>query len=147
MASACLSLSKSEPLMLTRENYDKIRSWCGDTLPPYDEVRQKYDANRRFFNNEFKLQEVIREDNEATKTGAKYDHETVKPERLTRILIRSCSQPGDLVVVPFSGSGTECAMAAKEQRHFIGYEIDQKHADTSRARCQKILTQPELFKQ
>ena len=57
---------------------------------------------------------------------AKYDHDTVKPETLTRALIMTCSRPNDLVVVPFAGSGTECAMAVKEGRKTIGFEITEK---------------------
>ena len=39
-------------------------------------------------------------------------------------IIQTCSRKGDLVLVPFSGSGTECAMAAKEGREFIGFNAD-----------------------
>jgi hypothetical protein len=80
-----------------------------------------------------------------TKTGAKYDHETVKPETLTRALILTCSRVNDLVVVPFAGSGTECAMSVKEGRKTIGFEITEKHAKMSNDRVQNILRQPSLF--
>jgi site-specific DNA-methyltransferase (adenine-specific) len=83
-------------------------------------------------------------DQEAHITG-KYDHDTVKPETLTRALILTCSRKNDLIVVPFSGSGTEVAMSAKEKRPFIGYEITKKHALISQARANKILTEPTMF--
>ena len=51
----------------------------------------------------------------------------------------------DLVVVPFAGSGTECAMAVKEGRKTIGFEITEKHAKMSNDRVQNILRQPSLF--
>ena len=79
------------------------------------------------------MQEVLNFSNEQAKIGAKYDHDTVKPETLTRALILTCSRPDDLVVVPFAGSGTECAMAVKEGRKTIGFEITEKHA-----KCQMI---------
>jgi len=72
-----------------------------------------------------------------------YDHETKKPETLTRALILTCSKPNDLVFVPFAGSGTECAMAKKEKRQFIGYDIDKKNVDMSNNRCDAI--PPTLF--
>ena len=111
----------------------------------YEELRKEYEELRRPFANYFKLQEIFRFSNEAVKTGAKYDHDTVKPETLTRALIMTCSRQNDLVVVPFAGSGTECAMAVKEGRKTIGFEITEKHAKMSNERVQNILRQPSLF--
>ena len=51
----------------------------------------------------------------------------------------------DLVFIPFAGSGTECAMAVKEGRKTIGFEITEKHAKMSNDRVQNILRQPSLF--
>lgn len=146
VASACLSLDKAEPTMLTKEMYEKLQDWCKPFLTtPYELLRAEYELLRRPFNNQFKLQEIVRYSNEASKTGAKYDHETVKPETLTRALILTCSRPNDLVVVPFAGSGTECAMSVKENRKTIGFEITEKHAKMSNDRVQNILRQPSLF--
>ena len=75
----------------------------------------------------------------------KYDHDTKKPETLTRALILTCSRKNDLVVVPFAGSGTECAMSAKEKRRFVGFEITEKHANMANERAKKILKAPTLF--
>ena len=50
-----------------------------------------------------------------------------------------------IVLTPFSGSGTECAMSVKEKRNFIGYEITEKHAKMSQERANKILKEPTLF--
>ena len=120
-----------------------------DNLPierkEYEELRQEYEELRRPFTNYFKLQEIFRFSNEAVKTGAKYDHDTVKPEILTRALIMTCSRVNDLVVVPFAGSGTECAMAVKEGRKTIGFEITEKHAKMSNDRVRNMLRQPSLF--
>ena len=111
----------------------------------YEHLRTEYEHLRRPFNNVFNLQEVLNFSNEAVKVGNKYDHETVKPETLTRALILTCSRKDDLVIVPFAGSGTECAMSVKEGRKFIGYEITEKHATMSQKRVDEILKQPKLF--
>lgn len=120
-----------------------------DNLPikrtEYEHLRTEYEHLRRPFNNVFNLQEVLNFSNEAVKIGAKYDHETVKPESLTRALILTCSRKGDLVVVPFAGSGTECAMSAKEDRPFIGYDIERKYVDMANERVKNILINPQLF--
>ena len=132
-------------------NIPNVEQWkilC-DNLPiertEYDALRTEYEYLRRPFNNLFNLQEVLNFSNEQAKTGAKYDHDTVKPETLTRALILTCSRENDLVVVPFAGSGTECAMSAKEKRPFIGYEITEKHAKMSQERANKILSEPTMF--
>jgi DNA modification methylase len=111
----------------------------------YDALRTEYEYLRRPFNNVFNLQEVLNFSNEAVKVGNKYDHDTVKPETLTRALILTCSRVNDLVIVPFAGSGTECAMSAKENRPFIGYEITEKHVKMSNKRVGQILSNPTLF--
>ena len=128
----------------TKEMYLKLQK-TGFFRKEYEKLRKEYEELRRPFANYFKLQEIFRFSNEAVKTGAKYDHDTVKPETLTRALILTCSRPNDLVVVPFAGSGTECAMAVKESRKTIGFEITEKHAKMSNDRVQNILCQPSLF--
>jgi len=125
-------------LPIERKEYEELRK-------EYEELRKEYEELRRPFSNHFKLQEILRFSNEATKTGAKYDHDTVKPETLTRALILTCSRPNDLVVVPFSGSGTECAMAAKENRNFWACDIEKKYVDMSNNRCREALQTQSLF--
>ena len=126
------------------ENYKKLQK-SGRFQKPYEELRKEYEELRRPFINHFKLQEILRFSNEATKTGSKYDHDTVKPETLTRALILTCSRPNDLVVVPFAGSGTEVAMAIKEGRKAIGFDIEEKYIEMGNKRCETILAQPQLF--
>tara|TARA_R110002072_G_scaffold277494_1_gene439219 strand:+ start:68 stop:982 length:915 start_codon:yes stop_codon:yes gene_type:complete len=138
VASACLSLDKAQPMMFTEEFYIKLQKWC------YPYLQKDYNDLRRPFNNKFNLQEVLNFSNEAVKTGAKYDHDTVKPETLTRALIMTTAKENDLVIVPFAGSGTECAMAVKEKCNFYGFEITRKHAEMSNKRVNKIMCNPCL---
>jgi site-specific DNA-methyltransferase (adenine-specific) len=123
----------------------KIENKYEELRKDYEELRKDYEELRRPFENIFKLQEIINYGNEATKTGAKYDHDTCKPEKLTRALILTCSRKNDLVLVPFVGSGTECAMSAKEKRRFIGFDIEQKYVDMANDRCRQHLEQQTLF--
>jgi DNA modification methylase len=132
-------------IFITEKSYNLLQKETGYFQKPYQELRKEYEELRRPFANYFKLQEIFRFSNEAVKTGSKYDHDTVKPETLTRALIMTCSRPNDLVVVPFAGSGTECAMAVKEGRKTIGFEITEKYAKMSNDRVQNILRQPSLF--
>lgn len=133
----------------TEETYNKlIRLFSIDTFykyKKYEELREEYEELRRPFNNRFNLQEVLNFSNESQKTSVKYNHNTVKPEKLTRALILTCSRKNDLVVVPFAGSGTECAMSVKEKRRFVGFEIDHKYVTMANKRVKKILKEPTLF--
>jgi len=153
VASACLSLDKTEPTMITKEMYIKLQKWCEPYLrkeyehlrKEYEHLRKEYEELRRPFNNIHKLQEVFNFSNEAQRTGIKYKHATPKPETLTRALIQTCSRKGDLVLVPFAGSGTECAMAAKEDRNFIGFDIEKKYVDMANERCKEHKQQLRMF--
>lgn len=143
VASACLSLSKSEPTMITKEMYERLQKWCFPYMTKeYEALREEYESLRRPFNNAAHYGDVLRFPNYNTKT---HDHDTVKPETLTRALIQTCSRPNDIVLAPFAGSGTECAMAIKEGRRCIGFDIEQKYVEMANKRIEKHLSQPTIF--
>jgi site-specific DNA-methyltransferase (adenine-specific) len=152
VASACFSLKQGTPTMITKELYVKLQKWCypnlrkeyEDLRKEYEDLRKEYEENRRPFNNKLKLEEVLTYSQQAHITK-QYKHETKKPEQLTRDLINVCSNPGDLVLVPFAGSGTECAMAARSKRNFIGFDINKNYVDMSTARCKVIFKTPTFF--
>jgi DNA modification methylase len=54
-----------------------------------------------------------------------YGHPTVKPLQIISALVSNSSAPGDLVLDPFSGSGTTCAAAKELGRRYLGFEIDE----------------------
>jgi site-specific DNA-methyltransferase (adenine-specific) len=56
------------------------------------------------------------------------DHPTQKPEKLIAKLILASSNPGDVVLDPFLGSGTTSVVAKKLGRRYIGVEIDEMYA-------------------
>lgn len=143
VASACLSLYKAEPTMLTKEMYEKLQAWCSPYLrKEYEDLRKEYEDKRRPFNNERFYGDVIKIPNYET---GDYAHDTIKPEKLTRELILISSRKGDLVLVPFAGSGTECAMSAKEGRNFIGFDITEKYVTMGNDRCNVVFKTPSLF--
>lgn len=55
-------------------------------------------------------------------------HEAMFPPELPARLIRLLSDPGDLVLDPFVGSGTTAVVAAGLGRQYMGFEIDDAHA-------------------
>jgi DNA modification methylase len=61
-------------------------------------------------------------------------HPVQKPLGLMRMLVAVSTNPGDLVVDPFCGSGTTCLAARQLGRHFIGFERDPEFARKCRQR-------------
>lgn len=140
-ANNILNYKSAKPQFITEFQYNSIQN---NNKITYEELKNKYENSRRYFNNIFNLFDIMKFDQESHKTKM-YDHDTVKPEALTRALILTCSRPNDLVLVPFSGSGTECAMAAKENRNFIGFDIENKYVEMGNKRCVEHLRKQFLF--
>ena len=73
-------------------------------------------------------------------------HPTQKPEALLARVILSSSRPDDLVLDPFSGTGTTGAVAKRLGRRFVGCEQDSKYAKAAEKRISatKPLEAPTL---
>ena len=57
----------------------------------------------------------------------KTKHPTQKPEELLRRIILASSNPGDLVLDPFSGSGTTCVAAEQLNRRWVGFDLSPEY--------------------
>ena len=55
-------------------------------------------------------------------------HGCQMPEQLLGRIIKACSNPGDLMLEPFAGSGTTLIVAKKLDRRFIGFELSESYA-------------------
>jgi site-specific DNA-methyltransferase (adenine-specific) len=55
------------------------------------------------------------------------NHPTQKPIALLERIIKASSNPGDIVLDPFSGTFTTCFVAQQLNRHFIGIEIQEEY--------------------
>ncbi len=80
---------------------------------------------------------------ERLKINGEKVHSTQKPEALLYRVILSSSNPGDVVLDPFFGSGTTGAVAKKLHRHWIGIERDPAYIQAAQGRIDAI--QPEDF--
>jgi site-specific DNA-methyltransferase (adenine-specific) len=68
------------------------------------------------------------------------DHPAPFPFALARDHILSWSNPGDLVLDPFSGSGTTCKAAKEFGRRFLGFEINEQYCAIAEQRiAQQVL--------
>jgi site-specific DNA-methyltransferase (adenine-specific) len=63
-------------------------------------------------------------------------HGCQMPEQLLGRIIRLCSDPHDIVLDPFAGSGTTLAVAKKLNRQWIGFELSRDYVKRVRERLQ-----------
>ena len=74
------------------------------------------------------------------------NHPTQKSLVLMRELIRVYSNPGQLVVSPFVGSGTDLIAAHMEGRRAIGWENNPENYEEAAGRIKQYLSQGDLFR-
>ena len=70
-------------------------------------------------------------------------HPTQKPLRVLDRMIRLSSKTGDLVMTPFSGSGSECLAAKLSGRNYFGFEVDKEYYKISIERLSKTKPQQQ----
>ena len=97
---------------LHKINHDKIRI-------PYHvggEKDKRKNPKDKTCGNVWEYPRIMPNHREATK------HPTQKPEKLSERILSASSSPGDLVLIPFAGSGTEIVSCMKKKRDFIAAE-------------------------
>jgi hypothetical protein len=79
--------------------------------------------------------------------GEKPDHPSPKPIEAMLWIVRRCTDPTDIILDPFMGSGTTGVAAVQLGRRFLGFEINQEYCDLANKRIEaarKGLTVKEL---
>jgi modification methylase len=71
-------------------------------------------------------------------SDGKKAHPTQKPEALLHRVLLASTRPGDLVLDPFSGTGTTGAVAKRLGRRFVGIERDPTYAALARQRIAAV---------
>src|SRR5205085_11601648 len=66
-------------------------------------------------------------------------HPCQMPEAVLERIVRVSSNPGDLVLDPFAGSGTTLAAARRLGRHWLGVELSVEYAEHIRKRLAAIM--------
>jgi len=68
-----------------------------------------------------------------------YDkHPTQKPLKLLERIVLASTKPGDIVLDPFSGSSTTGLAACKEDRQYIGIELEKSYLNVSMKRFKDL---------
>jgi modification methylase len=65
-------------------------------------------------------------------------HPTQKPEALLHRILMASTNPGDIVLDPFLGTGTSAAVARRLSRHYIGIERHPAYVEAALGRVRRI---------
>lgn len=84
---------------------------------------------------------------ERIKINGQKAHSTQKPAELLYRIIISTSNPGDIVLDPFSGTGTTTAVAKRLGRKYIGFEREEAYVNLSIERLKNIIPIQKNFLQ
>src|SRR5690606_13878037 len=71
-------------------------------------------------------------------TERKTVHPTQKPLALMRALVADFSEPDELVLEPFAGSGTTALACLELGRRFVGWERDANYYEVARSRIDRV---------
>jgi len=101
-----------------------------------------YQASKEFSEDSDKLKERGRQmrtvwDIPNNKNGEELrfgKHPTQKPLRVCRRIVKISSKPGDIVLAPFAGVGSECVAAKELGRRYIGIELEKEYVDIAKKR-------------
>lgn len=129
MLILCKGYPKTYNPLVDRKNIHAGKKILG-TLNQVDGTKRKMTENGKVLQDtgiRFNIWEISPQ-----KNGNK--HPAPFPPDLARDHITSWSNPGDLVLDVFSGSGTTGKMAIEAGRKFIGFEISQAYTDLANRR-------------
>lgn len=88
------------------------------------------------FNNNGKLLHDFIETGLTPKSEKKFGkHPTQKPEKLIQHFVEVLSNPNDLIIDPFMGSGTTAVVSKKCGRRFFGTELNSEYFDSA---CNRV---------
>lgn len=71
-------------------------------------------------------------------------HPTQKPLRLLNRIIISSTNPGDVVLDPFNGSGSTGIAAIDNNRQYIGFDLEREYLELTIKRYKNLVTQISL---
>ena len=126
-----LKESKDTPnrvLIFKRDKYEPLLLYNGGSLAFYKNKIKIVDGKETAtelltdFWNDISWAGIAREGSVKFKNGK-------KPEKLLKRIINLSSEPGDIILDSFLGSGTTAAVSQKMKRKWVGIEIG-KHADS-----------------
>lgn len=119
--------------------------WC--VKNPHSKYTFHYDSLKAF-NEDLQMRSdwwiPVCHGHERVKDGkGKTLHPTQKPEALLYRILMATTNPGDVILDPFMGTGTACAVAKSLGRKWIGIEQDEIYFKFAKERVQNTKVFPD----
>ena len=73
------------------------------------------------------------------------EHFAMFPDKLVEIMINAGCKPQGIVLDPFMGSGTTGIVAKKNNRNYIGFDLNAKYVKVADKRIAKVVWQTSIF--
>lgn len=125
----CLVLNKSNPAPFNRD-----RLFVNDVeFALWGVYNSKNKPTKWTFNRQEKYEKCIIN----TTVQSKKYHPTMKDINVIEKLLMILSNKGDIILDPFSGSGTTAIACINNNRNFIGFELNKDYYDISLDRIEK----------
>lgn len=98
-----------------------------------------YKTKTGTFNNNGKVLHDFIETSVTSNSEKKYGkHPTQKPEALMEHFVKVLSNENDTILDPFMGSGSVGVSAVKNNRNFIGIELDENYFNIAISRIKEV---------
>ena len=126
--------TESQWQFIPEEHYKKLQAEANkvgehDELKrEHDELKREFYATRAFFNNTHDNMTDVWQFERVT-GEERHGHATPKPVEMVARAIKSSSEEGDAVGVPFAGTCPELIACEQLDRKFYGMEIDPLYCD------------------
>jgi len=128
--------SRSQWCMPTKEHYEQMqKGFNGHLTREYEDLRREYEDLRRVWHPSNKLRDVI--NIPITNNSERLDHPTQKPLELISLFIEASSNPDDVVLDLFAGTGTTSVSAKRAGRRYIAIEQSKEYCAIIRERLAK----------
>lgn len=124
------------PIKVPTKNAGKIFNW-GDRKTVMDDNQCRRDRSTEFYT--VKNEKIHNNIFTYNVGGGRTGHPAVFPEQLAKDHIMSWSNPKDLVLDPFIGSGTTAKAAIELNRNYIGFEISKEYCDIAENRIKETM--------
>lgn len=122
--------------------------WTTNTLKAVSETEDlyifwkpgEYEVNRSRLSTEEWKEWGYRQIWKIASVRANDVHPAMFPVELASRVIRLYTDPGDVVLDPFLGSGTTAVAAIENNRHFVGFEVVAKYADLAQKNISRAVS-------
>ena len=120
-----LYTKQNQPRLIQKDDYMKLQKITGGFKKSYNEILEEYKKKKFTFNLPTGVTDVW----EFIPDKVRYGHKTQKPKDITDRIIRASSNEGDLVYIPFAGSGSEIVSCINNNRNYIATETNKDYIE------------------